>query len=775
MLFYSENHLLSGAYIVARLADTKDNLLDRSKTTIETQPGSPGRTQSRSPAPVATWPVLVVESVHLLGLVLSHAQNSRNAVATTALFDHFTRQLNLLRKMPDQDGELLVFRNGEHCTDDSATPSYTIAFGSIVLPEPSPNQSPHRSKDRTSQLWKTLNQAFKFFEEQAIHSFCLRLPNESARERDQLRLALNIAARYRKAADTRASITFRYFGRVVNVPLVYNDDGRPDPNLTIVAGLNGLSAINVRSMIRQADAICRLVGGDEKAPCPQSAFEQVFSLRNLRTHLIKPFIEVNTRKRRDENTAFCGTKVQPLVAEPSSQIGRKDSHTASTAFGIGNLETQRTIQPLLEVVLSDNYADIDAQEMGRRLLYASKLLSDFKKANPDSDYSTKLLQLLKEKFEHAPELLVKKIKLLRSGLKISGSRKALVIGLIHPELLDLIALVRDRLLSEEKYESAKLFNHSMQSNDQETLRTVADLFGFNVAETRSPLGLFSVCSDSTEKLCSSLFTKRIQGEPSVSHSLFEILWYLFKIERIEQDSITYLQLLKQASTKLIDKKAGIRLLMTDLLQTPLDVIGSDRFALLCATIILRTRSQEKYSDIDHTPFEVLRVKRGLITEIQDYTANRLEFDQVAILTKMRTIYDRLRESLRNSIDDLAMKECRSLLSLEREALLFSALVGGDTARMVLCGVFSQYEGLIGESSQRDGVRQIIQGLLDNLHIAVKGLQRVGQWEDLDFLKQLDNTMTQLRRLDESPEYNQSVQRLLARIESAVKSIQLHSL
>jgi hypothetical protein len=60
------------------------------------------------PARPEAWSVLVVESVHLLGLVLANAQNTQNAHTITALYDQFIRHLHLLRKMPGQAGTDLL-------------------------------------------------------------------------------------------------------------------------------------------------------------------------------------------------------------------------------------------------------------------------------------------------------------------------------------------------------------------------------------------------------------------------------------------------------------------------------------------------------------------------------------------------------------------------------------------------------------------------------------------------------------------------------------------
>lgn len=711
------------------------------------------------------WSVLIAESVHLLGLFLSHTQSARNSRATAPLVDQFIRHLYILSKMPSQTGELLIFQSDRSDSQTVDFLGYRIAFGPIAISEPSPKAAP-------DQFMKVLSQGFRCLMNQGIHSIRLRIPDWSIEQAEQLRLALNIAARYRKAADTLSSITFRYFDRVITVPLVLDNNGRPDPNLTITAGLNGLSLNNARSLIRQADALWKLAQEQETDPrYPDDTYERLFSLRDLRTHLVKPLLEVNTCRQSEREI----TPIQRLeVDSVHTGQGNAASEEGQTCGDIvwRSIENGNSGQKLLDVVGADDYESVDAQEMARRLLYASKLLADFEKLK-DPYPRIRLLHLLKEKYENAPGLILQRIKTLRRGLKIAGTSKALVIGLIHPDLLDLLVGVRERFLSADRCVAAESFGRAVITRSDRDLPALARRFKIAVDEIREPFNVLTDSHDADGAFNIDVFQRRIKERANLSYTFFVVLWYLFKCTFAERESMGYFRAVKHAAAKVSDKKRALRFLLADLLQSPFDVIASDRFALFFSNMLMRVNDQEGRSDNDFTPSDVL--KCGFTGEAQHNAVFQLELNQVAVLTKMHTIHDRLKESLASCADETGDEESRSLLRLEREVLLFAALVGGNTARMILCGIFSQYEDLLGRISRSANRRSVVDDILGNLQIAVKGLQCVGQYSDLDFLRQLDNSLIRLKRFDGGIAYNRSIQRLIERITSAVKSIRLHSL
>jgi hypothetical protein len=258
-----------------------------------------GSTKASLKDEFAQWRIVLAEFVHQLGLFLRHARKAQSAQATAALFEQVMRYLMILERMPSHDGYLLVCSKG--CDDGAPVDEtgYRIVFGPLIVQSDrnrSVSQDANVSKSM-SLLNSGLEQAFDYFAELQIDTLYLELPEGAAARTDQLRLSLNILARYQAAVMNGTSITFRYLGRALIIPVIHDYLGRPDFNLTLVAGLNGLTAINAKALIKQAEAYCHmetvLSSDDEQAALLTDSYNLIFKVRSLRTQIIRPPVEVN--------------------------------------------------------------------------------------------------------------------------------------------------------------------------------------------------------------------------------------------------------------------------------------------------------------------------------------------------------------------------------------------------------------------------------------------------------------------------------------------------
>lgn len=243
------------------------------------------------------WRILLIELIHLLGLFLIHTRHSKSARATAIIFDQFVRHLDILKRMPGHDGGMTIRRISRNKIEAGIEkPDYVLLFGNLMIESISAidDSADSKHRRRAAHLFSALNQAYGCLAEQGIHAFCLQFPGRSSERIDQLRLALNIVARFHQTVEQGAAIiTFRYFGRALTIPLVRDSFGLPDPNLTLVAGLNGLSGRNAKELVRQAQAYCGLGECKDLPSGPINIYERIFSVRSLRSQLIRPLVEIN--------------------------------------------------------------------------------------------------------------------------------------------------------------------------------------------------------------------------------------------------------------------------------------------------------------------------------------------------------------------------------------------------------------------------------------------------------------------------------------------------
>jgi hypothetical protein len=434
----------------------------------------------------------------------------------------------------------------------------------------------------------------------------------------------------------------------------------------------------------------------------------------------------------------------------------------------------RSTQSLLDNILSVDYRTIDAPEMGRMLLYTSKLLSDFSKVDDGTALQIQLLQLLRQKYEQSRETIVGKILIQKRGLKIAGERQALVIGLIHPDLLDTIASVRERLVAQEILSIIPAVESAILARNKEAIGIIVHRLEIPEKKAGEIFKILSQCVDSGGEFDPSLFTERLMSLNRMDSHLFDMLWLLLKNSTDGKRRKRYLTAVKLAATKLSERKSAIRFLLGDTLHAPFNIVSTDCYAFLISNILLRVRSREQNSPIEHTPLEVIKVKRGIYPDVQRYAAWRMEFDQFALLAKLRALHEKIQQALGKNGSGNALEIAKIALAVEREILHFSALVGGGTARLILCRTLGNHADLSIDLVPSEHISPLLTSIVENLTIAVLGLQRIGRRDDLDSIGRVEETAVRLRRLDTRTVHNNRIRRLLALTESSVKAIRLHS-
>ena len=407
---------------------------------------------------------LLVGLVHLLGLFFTHSRSSFKARATSVLFDQLLSHLNILEKSAGNDGVIIIRRAGRRFLTKRGSPNYHISLGPLTL----------KGKGRVIDLSSTgngpmmrmdaaLGQSFECLSTHGIDSLLMEFPGSSTDKVDKLRLSLNIIARYRVAVENSATIVFRYYGRSMRVPLVHDYLGRPDPNLTLMAGLNGISARNARELVRQADAYHDLAPADDSDPpkntiANQSSYERIFRKASLKSQLIKPLVEINTLPwvvddkakakegnkppaPQDQNCIPIGddaviASVDPRFAWRSFSVYRfREPVSYSLLSGLLDIRNSQ-IASAVDAVLADDYNSLDIKEAGRRLVMATTVLRAVEKQSRDPLIIDRLIHHLHDQFLWVPDTVLTNITVQKKGIKLFDQSGAIMVGMIHPRLLD---------------------------------------------------------------------------------------------------------------------------------------------------------------------------------------------------------------------------------------------------------------------------------------------------------------------------------------------------
>jgi hypothetical protein len=737
-----------------------------------------GVMQLKRPTPSGDpWRILLIELANLLGLFLTHARHAKGARATAVLFDQMVRRLHFLEKMPGHDGGMIIRRIANASWGPAERPDYFFFFGDQAF----------RGADarNNSHLVNALDQAFGCFYEHGIFALYLQLPGTSSEKIDRLRLTLNILARFRSAVENNASITFRYFGRAMAVPLIHDVQGRPDPNLTVAAGLNGLSSVNMRKLIKQSMAYLKLSYAEGDAEeLASNTYNQIFSVRSLRSQLIQPPAEINNLpwmqddapvQLKEDGAGLSEKKIigsEDSGAPPFLDLKLASVFELSPAYlriylNSGQLELDEAI----ESCFAYDYAIVDPSALAGHISSINLILTALERGAADPLPLERFISYLHECFAGLPDALTICLAVQRRAIKVQIEGRTTLIGMAHPRLLDLVALVKERMTT--KHKIAAVRNRTFSQNRAE-LMNMSDVFASNDAGLNSIKELLKECFDDCFRFDRRSFESRLDTFAPCANDIFEMLWCILRHVPQASDRFAILEALPMLVNRLQDKKAMLSFLLSDLTQAAQEVEVSDRNAFCLATQMLLNHPHKERKSLRKTPEDVLALQRNLNPEIIEYAAWRMDTDTQSIASKFTAIRDGLHRCGQMPVSappNDVQPGFHFLLSLEREGLIFISMVEGKTARLVLRRAFDDYTDLKNEMYQNPFFSPFLFDIISQLRVVLRGMVRLGEPQDLDKLKMLEQSSAQLLALDVDPTFVRRVKQTLQWVATAIRAIQ----
>jgi hypothetical protein len=714
-----------------------------------------------------SWRILLIELVHMLALFFTHACHARRARVTAVMFDQIMRRLDILDKMPGHEQGLIIRRIGHAETTDIGTPDYFMLFGDLAFCGAEAFSREHVELKRPAQLSRSLDQAFACFHNHGIHALYLQFPPKTAEKIDQLQLALNIVARFHRAVANNASITFRYFGHALTIPLIHDTNGRPDPNLTILAGLNGLSALNMRKVILQADAFHKMSRANASDDQQLDNYNSIFRLPSLRSQLIKPLLEIN-------NLPWIPMEVPARTAETPAEPVRAAAPLPVETTPAPDLHTDRSDSRVEDAVAAlfdpDFSGQKSAQGLGQLLGALSGMLRTLDTTDPSS--MERVLGFLHGRLEQLPEDLLSQLELRRQGIKINYEGRSILLGMVHPRLLHLITLIKEQLATCKKREAIDACFQDLRQCDQ---GHISERFDLTAMDTDAILELLKSCLNIGAVFDHAKCLHHLDALADYGNTAFEMLWCFLPHMPNDQERLQMLNILALLAMRVENRVPLSSFLLSDLMRNPDSLQDSDREAFTLAGHMLRTEKAQDRIDSEGTPESVLALRGELDENLRRHIAWRLDIEQARILAKFDTIRKNAARALQRdaaSTDPDGPAQLHELLFLEREGLLFLSLAQGETARAVMRAALAFY-GDPGSAIYQCRMKTTdLSALMGHLAVLLKAMARLGQPGDIKRLTALEQSASRFMAMDTDSAHKRRVKQTLQWVAPAIRSIQV---
>lgn len=663
------------------------------------------------------WRMLLVDLVQYFALSVADDMRIQKEQPREIIILRFIDTLRQLDQKPNHERSILIrakeqFYNGNKSKSDD----YTVFFGDIVLDINCIKAIIERNGIKVSYLKNRLANGFSLLARYKIRTLCLDIPKESPSDIERMRLSLRILAAYHQAMTTRHSTFYTKDEKQVKLAIINDENRQPNPNLALLAALNNLEPEILNGFVSKVDSWMHRPEAQALRKQFTSIYSALFGIKKIREKLMRPPFEINN--------------VQWSMLERVHDVISNEKARLVQIVDEKFQGTPEESAKMMESIYGNDFDTIKPHILIDRLCMVSELL---KKIDNDWAYQEtidEVLSNIQKRLEYVPDDVFCATDFNDRNISYTDSGKGVFTCVLPPSLARVVSFYRGR--AETKLKVKKMIK-GVVSFSESDYRTIALEFQIEQDDAKQLIGLLSGCFNEHGGFVRDFFEARIPDFIRHEKKVFEFLWHYLSEILTRKDRLAFLNAIQRLIERIQQPKKTILFLLSEICRNPLSIRYSDRNALMLCSILIRTYNKELHVDTEITPEEVLMVKEGINPEVAVPVSRWMDQMQKPFLKKVRTIHLELKNSLDNQQGDNASMSINFLAALEREMYIFLALIGGETAFSVVRSAVRELGDPDSRIYQYSKSREVLPLLLQLLQVAIRGLDRAGEKEDIKLL------------------------------------------
>ena len=697
------------------------------------------------------WRIVLADFVYVLGnffyKIKLHGVKSVKAEDVAPIID----MLSKVHEMSERDDRIMIRYRGMKLPNEKPhfeRVDYVVTCDGFMVDIPLMKALTNRKGVTMSHLPGKLKAAFDRFASLDIHFICFNLGKWQQRDRDMMWMTLQAAGRFFSVYKTKIPSEGQ---EDESFQLVYNEQGEPDPNLTLLAAANGCTAGYIQSLVQKLRELMTKPKGADALAYYVSTYDALFAFKNVRQKLRKPPLEINNLSRLvmsdDETFTPAKSEVVRMIAQ---RLGGWPQELAQT----------------IDSVYGKDYSLLSAGNLSARLARVSHLLDSSKKYPVSRRAEKEVLGSVETRLKQVRDDVFEQITLNDVDSLTTDEKEGSLGQVLSQKMLRMVEYFKRRVLTKKKIR--EMVQTPVDFDDQD-YETIARDFDISIEEAKAFLALLKGCFDPSGNFVRASFEKNIPNMAKYGVKVFGFLWHYLKETFLRKDRVAFLNSLQSLISEMQQSPAALTLLLEDFCRKPYEVAFSDRNALILANVLLRKYNKEIRNDIEVTPEEVLLVQEGLSPEARKAAGDAIDRQTDAFFEKIRTIHVKFLAALRTGEEKGGIPP-RFLLSLERECFIFLALIGRSHGHTVLRSAVKTYGNPASEIYKAKAGKGFREACLKHLRVAVRGLSRYEDKKDLPLLMEIREMESDFMVADKNRDYRDSVKKAMEWLDIVIDDI-----
>lgn len=701
--------------------------------------------------------ILLIQMAHFISRYLADGTFTDGSAEEAAVFKKLS---HVIQSLVQQSGHLgCAFIRYRGASADPELPEkfdYEIMVGATVVDSLMAPRVAKRNSELEENLPEMLLEAFRAFAESGVNNIYVALPDNLPRQLNSLQKCLKILSGFRVARETGSPFTIGIDSRQHRIVMINDENMYPDPNLTLIAGLNKIRPEAMEKLVEKIDMMLRKQEQTTNMRKYAGVYNAALELPKLKAQLKPPLVEMNN--------------VKWLIAEEQEEsVTLEKVFIAQLAMESAATAPQKVVK-MINSVYGDDYARINKESLGERLGLSSDLLSAVEKRDPQARLKKEVLGNLHERLDQVKDHVIDEVDVREDTEGLRKANKPVAPGMVNSEIYQMVDFFKKRSATRKKMVGMV---HSAVKFSQQNYDVLAKDFRITPDQAKGLVQILKKCFNTQGHFIKKNFVAAIEHFKKVEQKVFAFLWHHMKDTILPEDRVAFLNSLQTLTAQMQLPKQAFKVLLEDLCSEPDKLQFSDNKAVMLANLIVH-RSDKSLADYEITPEDIVLNQRNLDPMVVQYAAWRIDKDREQFFEKVQTIHSKLAEALTLGKTHEKQIPAPVVLNLERELYIFLSMVQCETGKAILRSAVHEYGDPKSAVYHHKQSGDLISGILQNLRVALRGVGTVGGMRDIGILEGVQKRNEDFQRLKNDRMFRTQAKKVTEWADEAIKFIKFRA-